>query len=93
VHALLTGERFVETGLISADSETMMTRQLGHHLSRLAEWQVAVIWSWLRAQPELSELDAEGADFLHLLEQLLPDLEQLQNHVWRRHPGRPPRSP
>ncbi|MFC7219118.1 adenylate/guanylate cyclase domain-containing protein [Streptomyces polyrhachis] len=80
--ALAGGERFIEAGLITADSETAMTRQLGHHLSRLAEWQVMTIWSWLEG---ISELEPGDEEFARLVEILLPELERLQTHVWRRH--------
>ncbi|WP_419995762.1 adenylate/guanylate cyclase domain-containing protein [Streptomyces boninensis] len=82
VSALAAGERFIDAGLITADSEMMMARQLGHHLSRLAEWQVVTIWSWLERQPGLQ---ADDEEFAKLVELLLPELERLQNHVWRRH--------
>ncbi|NGO72551.1 adenylate/guanylate cyclase domain-containing protein [Streptomyces boncukensis] len=82
LQALRAGEFFVESGVISAESETLMARALGHHLSRLAEWQVDTLWDWLSRQPGL---DPAGEDFTELVEQLLPHFERLQNHVWRRH--------
>ncbi|MEE1930888.1 adenylate/guanylate cyclase domain-containing protein [Streptomyces sp. TRM 70351] len=80
--ALEAGERFISSGLISAESEALMTRALGHHLSRLAEWQVTTLWDWLTRQPDFA-LDPEA--FATLVDELLPELEALQNHVWRRH--------
>ncbi|MDG4865446.1 adenylate/guanylate cyclase domain-containing protein [Streptomyces sp. T-3] len=80
--ALRTGERLIGAGLITEDSETMMTRALGHHLSRLAEWQVHTLWAWLNRQPELS-LDED--ELIHQVALLLPEMELLQRHVWRRH--------
>lgn len=81
VDALRAGERLIEAGLITEESETMMVRALGHHLSRLAEWQVHTLWTWMNhssANPGAGELMGHAAT-------LLPEIELLQRHVWRRH--------
>ncbi|MFI7387242.1 adenylate cyclase regulatory domain-containing protein [Streptomyces sp. NPDC049813] len=82
VDALRAGERLIRAGLITEQSETMMARALGHHLSRLAEWQMHTLWTWLER-----DLDAPGdtAAFLTHAAALLPEMELLQRHVWRRH--------
>ncbi|WP_415949648.1 adenylate/guanylate cyclase domain-containing protein [Streptomyces sp. KLOTTS4A1] len=82
VAALLVGERLIAAGLITEDSETMMTRALGQHLSRLAEWQVHTLWAWLM---EHTDDRLDGDTLAEAVEALLPELELLQNHVWRRH--------
>ncbi|MHC0433687.1 adenylate/guanylate cyclase domain-containing protein [Streptomyces sp. O3] len=82
VAALLVGERLIAAGLITEDSETLMTRALGQHLSRLAEWQVHTLWAWLR---EHSDDQIDGDALADAVEALLPELELLQSHVWRRH--------
>lgn len=82
IDALRAGERLIAAGIITQESETMMARALGHHLSRLADWQMHTLWSWLGRDP-----DAVG-DEAALMEHaaaLLPELELLQRHVWRRH--------
>ncbi|ONI54265.1 MULTISPECIES: adenylate/guanylate cyclase domain-containing protein [unclassified Streptomyces] len=77
VEALRAGERLIRAGVITAESETMMARALAHHLSRLAEWQMHTL---------AAKITADGGD---LVEEsaltLLPELELLQRHVWRRH--------
>nr|WP_229849710.1 adenylate/guanylate cyclase domain-containing protein [Streptomyces termitum] len=108
VEALRSGERLIAAGLITEEDETMMARALGHHLSRLAEWQMRTLWTWLgRDLPEgdargLPEDDApalpeggardlpEGnardrAALIAHAARLLPEMELLQRHVWRRH--------
>ncbi|MFI8006474.1 adenylate cyclase regulatory domain-containing protein [Streptomyces sp. NPDC086010] len=82
VDALRAGERLIEAGLITEDSETMMARALGHHLSRLAEWQVFALRSWVNRG---AGDPADGSAWLERAGQLLPELELLQRHVWRRH--------
>ncbi|MFG3430357.1 adenylate/guanylate cyclase domain-containing protein [Streptomyces californicus] len=67
----------MRAGIISADSETMMARALAHHLSRLAEWQIHTLATQLSA--------ARGQTLEEVAVALLPELEMLQRHVWRRH--------
>ncbi|PWS42355.1 adenylate/guanylate cyclase domain-containing protein [Streptomyces sp. ZEA17I] len=77
VDALRAGERLIRAGVITAEGETMMARALAHHLSRLAEWQVHTLAS------QIAAADGRGAEELAL--SLLPEMELLQRHVWRRH--------
>ncbi|MCK8680625.1 adenylate/guanylate cyclase domain-containing protein [Streptomyces lichenis] len=82
VEALRAGERLIEAGLITEESETMMARALGHHLSRLAEWQVDTLWAWLRRDMGAAP---DGAGLIDRAAGLLPEMELMQQHVWRRH--------
>ncbi|MFE5896059.1 adenylate/guanylate cyclase domain-containing protein [Streptomyces sp. NPDC056488] len=84
VEALRSGERLIEAGLITRDGETVMARALGHHLSRLAEWQMQTLWAWL--SHALGEGGGhDGAALIEHAARLLPEMELLQGHVWRRH--------
>ncbi|MFJ3846785.1 adenylate/guanylate cyclase domain-containing protein [Streptomyces albidoflavus] len=80
--ALRAGERLIAAGLITEESETMMARALGHHLSRLAEWQIHALWTWAGRDPARP---VDGAALLEHAAVLLPEMELLQRHVWRRH--------
>ncbi|MET9255392.1 adenylate/guanylate cyclase domain-containing protein [Streptomyces sp. NPDC003717] len=82
VAALSAGERLIAAGLITGESETMMARALGHHLSRLAEWQVHTLWAWLNRDPAVP---VDGTELADRAAALLPEMELLQRHVWRRH--------
>ncbi len=82
VDALRVGERLIEAGLITEESETMMARALGHHLSRLAEWQAHTLWVWMNHE---SRIPSEERELAGHAAALLPELELLQRHVWRRH--------
>lgn len=82
VEAAKLGHELVESGLIDRMTDTAMTRALGHHLSRLAEWQVQVVFSWLGQQPEVTRDERQLEKFI---EMAVPMMEQLQNYVWRRH--------
>ncbi|THA34565.1 adenylate/guanylate cyclase domain-containing protein [Streptomyces sp. A1277] len=82
VEALRAGERLVAAGLITEESETMMARALGHHLSRLADWQVHTLRDWVGGDGELSP--GQGTLLDHMAA-LLPEIEMVQRYVWRRH--------
>ncbi|WP_345107673.1 adenylate/guanylate cyclase domain-containing protein [Streptomyces drozdowiczii] len=82
VEALRAGERLIAAGLVTEHSETMMARALGHHLSRLADWQVDTLRDWLgRDEGPLPDRDA----LLEHMAALLPEIERVQRYVWRRH--------
>ncbi|MFC8535699.1 adenylate cyclase regulatory domain-containing protein [Streptomyces sp. NPDC057249] len=82
VEALRAGERLIATGLITEHSETLMARALGHHLSRLADWQVGTLRDWMGRGGESSP-DREA--LLEHMAALLPEIERVQRYVWRRH--------
>ncbi|WP_302622331.1 adenylate cyclase regulatory domain-containing protein, partial [Streptomyces prasinopilosus] len=82
VEALRAGERLIEAGLITAQSEAMMARALGHHLSRLAEWQVHTLWAWMNSD---SNAPPDAGELMGHATALLPEMELVQRHVWRRH--------
>ncbi|MFJ8450009.1 adenylate/guanylate cyclase domain-containing protein [[Kitasatospora] papulosa] len=84
VDALRTGERLVEAGIVTAESATGMARALGHHLSRLAEWQMQTLWTWISQDPGDDD-SRGGAALMEHAARLLPEMEMLQRHVWRRH--------
>ncbi|MGV9365098.1 adenylate/guanylate cyclase domain-containing protein [Amycolatopsis sp. NPDC003731] len=82
VEAMRTADQLVQSGLIDPSIEVSVTRALGQHLSRLAEWQVDMLWQLIREQPELGRSERQVT---RLVDRLLPELEQVQNFVWRRH--------
>lgn len=82
VEAARLGEDLIGSGLVDPGMDAAVTRALGHHLSRLAEWQVQLVWRLLGEHPELAR-DPER--FAQLIESLVPALERMQNYVWRRH--------
>ncbi|TRV80792.1 adenylate/guanylate cyclase domain-containing protein [Streptomyces sp. 130] len=82
VEALRAGERLIAAGLITEHSETLMARALGHHLSRLADWQVDTLRDWtVRAGGPPPGRET----LLEHMAALLPEIERVQRYVWRRH--------
>ncbi|WP_059011140.1 adenylate/guanylate cyclase domain-containing protein [Streptomyces specialis] len=82
VEAAKLGYDFVGSGLIDQELDAAMTRALGHFLSRLAEWQVQVVWDWLVKQ---EGMNVDEFDIARVVEATMPTMQSLQNYVWRRH--------
>ncbi|WP_432850878.1 adenylate/guanylate cyclase domain-containing protein [Amycolatopsis sp. CA-161197] len=80
VEAMRTADQLIASGLVARNLEVAVTRALGQHLSRLAEWQVHMLWSLIAGNPGLDD-----SQVTKLVARLLPELEQVQNFVWRRH--------
>jgi adenylate cyclase len=75
-------ESLVEQGLVDPAMQASVSRMLGQTMSRLAEWQVHMLFTLIAERPELLASEKELARFV---ERLLPTLEQIQAYVWRRH--------
>ncbi|HEV7974662.1 adenylate/guanylate cyclase domain-containing protein [Amycolatopsis sp.] len=82
LEAIRISDQLVQAGLIEADIEVSVTRTLGQHLSRLAEWQVHMLFTLITENQELGKNERQIA---RLVDRLLPELERVQNFVWRRH--------
>lgn len=82
VEAMRIADGLTRAGLIDSAAENAVTRTLGQHLSRLAEWQVDILWSLIIHDGEL-RIDEQRV--AALVDQLLPELQQIQSFVWRRH--------
>ncbi|WP_211323204.1 adenylate/guanylate cyclase domain-containing protein [Amycolatopsis palatopharyngis] len=80
--AVRIADGLVQAGLVDPTLETSVTRALGQHLSRLAEWQVHLLWTLITENQELGRNERQIA---RLVDQLLPELEKVQSYVWRRH--------
>ncbi|PRX49432.1 adenylate cyclase [Prauserella shujinwangii] len=82
VEAMRVTDSLVAAGLIDRRIEASVARAVGLHLSRLAEWQVHLLWELIQDNPELA---ADEERIARLVDTLLPELERVQNFVWRRH--------
>jgi adenylate cyclase len=82
VEALRITDGLVKSGLVDPGIEVSVTRALGQHLSRLAEWQVDMLWTLIT---ENQELGKDERQIGRVVDKLLPELERVQNFVWRRH--------
>jgi adenylate cyclase len=80
VAALRTAVRLRESGIVDGDTLLVLARAMGQGLARLAEAQVGVFRGQAEQMtPEEAQVAAAAA-----AEEVLPGLEQLMVHVWRR---------
>lgn len=82
VQALRLTDQMIQNGILDPSLATSTARMIGQHMSRLAESQVLMLRDVLAANPELA---ADERQLARLVEHLTPELETLQNFVWRRH--------
>jgi adenylate cyclase len=80
VEALRTALAFAASGIVSADTVLVLARSMGQELARTAEAQVEVF----RSATEGLEPDEVLASATPLAAEMVPMLEQLVVHVWRR---------
>jgi adenylate cyclase len=72
-------ERLRATGLVSPELQDAVIRSMAQAMSGLADWQVGYIYHQLAGHGE------DPKDWPLDLRSLLPELEGLQDHIWRRH--------
>ncbi len=85
LEALRLVDSFVSSGLIDLATEAAVARAVGHSMSRLAEWEINMLGEFLVARAG-NQLDAADDDtVLQFAETILPLMEKLHSHVWRRH--------
>jgi adenylate cyclase len=82
VAALRLTDQLIQNGILDPSLATSTARMIGQHMSRLAESQVHMLRDVLAANPELA---ADERQLARLVEHLTPELEALQDFVWRRH--------
>ncbi|GAB3713332.1 adenylate/guanylate cyclase domain-containing protein [Amycolatopsis oliviviridis] len=82
VDAIRTADQLMSSGMIDPSIELAVTRALGQHLSRLAEWQVHMLWTMITENKEIGSSERQIG---RLVERLLPELQKVQDFVWRRH--------
>ncbi|MBB4908063.1 adenylate/guanylate cyclase domain-containing protein [Actinophytocola algeriensis] len=82
VRALRITSELIRGGIVDPSIATATARMIGQHMSRLAESQVHMLRDVLAANPEIG---ADDRQLARLVEHLTPELEALQDYVWRRH--------
>ncbi|MFL6119848.1 adenylate/guanylate cyclase domain-containing protein [Actinophytocola sp.] len=82
VEALRRTAQLIQNGILDPALAASTARMIGQHMSRLAESQVLMLRDVLAANPELR---ADERQLARLVEHLTPELESLQDYVWRRH--------
>ena len=82
VRALRIANELIQGGIVDPAVAVSSARMIGQHMSRLAESQVHMIREVVAANPELIADERQLARFV---EHLVPEIEELQDFVWRRH--------
>jgi adenylate cyclase len=82
VRALRSVDALIQGGILDPSLANSTARMMGQHMSRLAESQVHMLRDVLAANPELA---ADERLLTRMIEHLTPEMEHLQNFVWRRH--------
>ncbi|HEX2905133.1 MAG TPA: adenylate/guanylate cyclase domain-containing protein [Jatrophihabitans sp.] len=80
VEALRQANGLVGLGLIEAGALRTVTRMVGQSMSRLADWQSRLVLETVANRPEV--LGQDGLP--EFVGQLVPVLERVHAHVWRR---------
>lgn len=82
VEAARLSETLVATGVVDPRMDVAVSRALGHHLSRLAEWQTELVRELIAQRPDLV---ADEEQLVAFVRGVVPLIERLQTYVWRRH--------
>lgn len=80
VAALRQAAGLVELGLVDAGSLRTVTRMVGQSMSRLADWQSRLVLEAVANRPQV----LGEAGLPEFVAELVPVLERLHAHVWRR---------
>ncbi|UDY23356.1 adenylate/guanylate cyclase domain-containing protein [Nocardioides sp. Kera G14] len=80
VESLRHTKALYEAGVLSPDEQSAMVRTWGRSFARLAEWEVALLADIAVERP--GDLATEAAS---LASEVIPRVEWLQSHIWRRH--------
>jgi adenylate cyclase len=81
ISALQRAISLVDEGGIEEKYVLALTRALGHTMARLADWEVDIAVDRLHEEGR----DLEDIRARNRLEQIMPDLEHMLVHAWRRH--------
>jgi adenylate cyclase len=79
LEALVRTNDLISLGVLTPDSQAALVRTWGRSFARLAEWQVSLLAGIATEEP-----DPEGK-LSELMGDVLPNVEQLQSYIWRRH--------
>ncbi|TDQ51896.1 adenylate/guanylate cyclase domain-containing protein [Actinorugispora endophytica] len=83
VEALRITAGLLSSGLLDDDAAVRLARAMGQTMTRLAEWQTSIL-STLSYAPEEEPDEKDLGSLVGLAGKLLPDVEKLLVHIWRR---------
>jgi adenylate cyclase len=85
VDALKLIDGLIESGVVDPTLEAAVARAAGQSLSRLAEWEIGLLYDHVASRARRGTEETDPDSVLELAETILPVMEQLHAYVWRRH--------
>ncbi|MEY9215279.1 adenylate/guanylate cyclase domain-containing protein [Thermobifida halotolerans] len=82
VEAMRVTAELLRSGTLTEEAAVRLARAMGQTMTRLAEWQTSILTT-LSYEPEV-DLDGHLGPLVGLAKELLPDVETLLLHIWRR---------
>jgi adenylate cyclase len=82
VEALRVTSELLKNGVVDEEAAIRLARAMGQTMARLAEWQTSILTT-LSYAPEKGGADP-GTGLVGLAKDLLPEVESLLVHIWRR---------
>lgn len=80
VEALRVTGDLIKDGVLDEEAAVRLARAMGQTMARLADWQTSILSTLFYREDE-----AQGSDSLvNRAKELLPDVERLLLHIWRR---------
>ncbi|ASU85539.1 adenylate/guanylate cyclase domain-containing protein [Nocardiopsis gilva YIM 90087] len=83
VEALRVTSRLLENGVVDEEAAIRLARAMGQTMTRLAEWQTSILSTIPLEQEGASDEDRLNT-LASIAEGVLPDVEVLLLHIWRR---------
>ncbi|GAA3750527.1 adenylate/guanylate cyclase domain-containing protein [Salinactinospora qingdaonensis] len=83
IDALRTTAGLLSRGALDEQAAVRMARAMGQTMTRLAEWQISILAS-LTPAPQPDSGEGDESSLVGLTADLLPDVERLLVHIWRR---------
>ncbi|MFC3997040.1 adenylate/guanylate cyclase domain-containing protein [Nocardiopsis sediminis] len=83
VEALRIATELLKNGVVDEEAAIRLARAMGQTMARLAEWQTSIL-STLSYPPDQGPEETGVGPLVGLAQDLLPDVERLLVHIWRR---------
>ncbi|WP_046469772.1 adenylate/guanylate cyclase domain-containing protein [Allosalinactinospora lopnorensis] len=83
VEALRITGRLLEDDILDEEAAVRLARAMGQTMARLAEWQTSILTT-LSYEPGAKADESGLGPLVELAKDLLPDIERLLVHIWRR---------
>ncbi|GAB3208900.1 adenylate/guanylate cyclase domain-containing protein [Marinactinospora thermotolerans] len=83
VEALRITANLLANGVLDEEAAIRLARAMGQTMARLAEWQTSILTTLDYTPPETVE-GGQLAPLVGITKDLLPDVERLLVHIWRR---------